>query len=130
LSSTKWPDPITDKASKKMIEEGEYIYVIQAEDSDLIKIGRSKQPTNRVGSLQTGCPYELRIRLIWQVEDMKTAELLVHKAMKPFNVQGQKPELRAREWFFMPEGGLERVKQLVKGAVEVAQEIQLVRENY
>ena len=108
---------------------GEYVYVIQAEDSDLIKIGRAKQPVDRIGSLQTGCPYQLRIRLIWQVEDMKAAELLVHKAMKPLNVQGQKPELRAREWFFMPPGGLEEVKQLVKNAVKDEQTITLVREQ-
>lgn len=122
LSSTKWLAPIKDKASKKAFGSRSgagFIYVIQAVDTNLIKIGLSGKPEQRVKTFQTGCPYQLEVVRVWEVSNMQAAEGAAHKAMAEYNLRHVIPNFKAKEWFFLPEGaGLPEVEEIVVNAIQ------------
>tara|TARA_R110002153_G_scaffold16136_1_gene57079 strand:+ start:1148 stop:1447 length:300 start_codon:yes stop_codon:yes gene_type:complete len=41
-----------------------HLYIIQSSNNGNFKIGRSKHPAKRLGQLQTGSPYELKLVLV------------------------------------------------------------------
>lgn len=59
---------------------GRHLYILQSQGTGAIKIGRSDDPERRLGEVQTGCPYRLRIILV--AKDMGYREKSVHRAMR------------------------------------------------
>lgn len=67
-----------------------YVYFIQAGIDGPIKIGFSKtDPSRRMGQLQAGCPWELR--LLGFIPGTKFDEKLLQEKFSQFNIR--------REWF-------------------------------
>lgn len=125
MSSAEWLEPIQDQGSKKNVGGGGprsgpgYVYVVQAVNTNLIKIGHSEGPEQRVRSLQTGCPLVLELVQIWEVDNMLQAERAALNAMDDFNLQDINPNFRAREWFFLPQQfGMNNALQTVTNAVQ------------
>jgi len=67
-----------------------YIYFIECRGAHTIKIGyTSSNPLSRLSSMQTGCPYELR--LLFYVEGTLSEEKALHELFAPLLLRG--------EWF-------------------------------
>lgn len=62
--SRRWTGYSSDSAElrARRLSAGWYVYFIQAEDGGPVKIGRSKNPTERLKALQTASPKRLVIR--------------------------------------------------------------------
>lgn len=98
-------DPFTDTAFEADLEnirreqaephsQG-YIYLIHMENTTFYKIGMSLEPAIRLRTLQTGNPRSLEIVNTQIVEDMRDAELTLHRRFETHRV----PNARVREWF-------------------------------
>jgi len=74
--------------SKVSHEEG-YVYIIGNLDAEICKIGFSKNPKERIRSIQTGCPYVLKIILLFEAE--KYTETRLHHKYSKYKLSG--------EWF-------------------------------
>lgn len=68
---------------------GGYVYFIEAKDSGCVKIGWAKDPQERLGQLQCGCPYELR--LLHHEPGSRLDEGKAHRLYKELWIRG--------EWF-------------------------------
>lgn len=69
-----------------------YVYFIGNIEYKIVKIGFSSNPQNRLKSLQTGCPYKLKI--LKKIEGNSHLEKDYHKIFKDFNMEGEWFELR------------------------------------
>lgn len=84
-----------------------FIYVIQAHETDRIKIGFSRSPVLRVTELQTGSPFLLSLYRQWP----GTIELEqeIHREFEPLRKIG--------EWFSLPAGGftelIDRIEKVI-----------------
>lgn len=67
----------------------QFVYFIQAGDDGAVKIGRAKQPTRRLASLQTGSPVTLHLRHV--VPGDHALESALHRRFADAHVAG--------EWF-------------------------------
>lgn len=77
--------------------DGCYIYVIREKYTDYYKVGKTVNPSKRLGDLQTGNPRELIFKRIKKVEDKKW-EKYVQDNLKDYSVtQGG-----GTEWFKIP----------------------------
>jgi len=76
-----------------------FVYVIEAGDRRIFKIGKSKKTTRRLDSMQVGCPDELRLHTELEVPDMMSAERTIHRMLAEYRVRG--------EWFAPPEDELQ-----------------------
>lgn len=73
-------------AKRRKTEPAAYVYVIQMLDrkrqrTKYVKIGRTKRsPHKRLQDLQTGCPFELRLRayMVVTLSESKTFEKFIH----------------------------------------------------
>ena len=70
------------------------VYVIGIRGSELVKIGRSRNPTTRKSQLQTGNPFPLDLRFAFQTTQPVKLEKQVHKDLSHNKVLG--------EWFLLP----------------------------
>lgn len=84
---------------------GTWVYVIGAEGSSVVKIGKATDIPDRLGGIQTGNPERLVIR--WAVAGGRSLEKALHSQFKPFRKEG--------EWFDF--GNLDPVEE-VHRAVE------------
>ena len=129
VSSEKWLPPLKhSKAStrgleetvillgKKMTDSG-FIYAIKAKKQPYVKIGLSADPFQRIRNLQPGSPYKLQVAQTWEVHNMKASEDLAHEAMEEYILRRHEDNPYETEWFEMPEGGLEKVDEIVSGAI-------------
>ena len=58
------------------------LYVLQNGDTDQYKIGITNDLNRRLGEIQTGCPFELKVVKVWthrQREQIKKYERVLHK---------------------------------------------------
>lgn len=79
-----------EKWTEKNLKKGQtYLYGIIDENEKYIKIGRSKNPYKRLKGIQTGCPYDLRIKFLARGGPL--VESVFHKRLKDFH--------KAGEWF-------------------------------
>jgi len=79
---------------EKLANQAYFIYFILNEDSNAIKIGRAKDLTKRMNTLQTSSPAKLKLIKSLQVEGSKEAHELEQSLHKRFD------EIRlAGEWF-------------------------------
>jgi hypothetical protein len=58
------------------------LYIIQSDKSGAIKIGRSKNPQQRLKQLQTGSPFRLKILLI--LEGKGSIEKQLHRRLNEY----------------------------------------------
>lgn len=73
------------------------VYVIQHELGP-VKIGIADDPEDRLGQLQTGCPFELRLRQTKTPRDAEKVERYLHQRFKKYHMRG--------EWFDIPKKDL------------------------
>lgn len=79
------------------------IYIIQADHTAWYKIGWTcKPPNNRLATLQTGCPFRLRIRCT--VKGTQEDELLVHKKLQHLRGNGEWFKLNEKEIRWLQSG--------------------------
>jgi hypothetical protein len=71
-------------------ETQEYVYAI-GHPHEFVKIGRSKNPTQRLKSHQTSCPYNLYLVTAVPVDDSDEVEKRLHERWSDKQVRG--------EWF-------------------------------
>lgn len=72
----------------------EYVYYAEIA-SGHVKIGRSKRPSQRRKSIQTGCPYPIEKFLVMPCEDSRLFESSLHERYSQYRASG--------EWFALPE---------------------------
>ena len=77
-----------------------YVYLIHMDGTTFYKIGMSLDPQIRLRTLQTGNPHPLQILNTQAVEDMRSAEIGLHRQF----VDQRVPNLNAREWFDFSNG--------------------------
>lgn len=77
-----------------------YIYLIHMGDTTFYKIGMSLDPEIRLRTLQTGNPHPLYLLETQAVQDMRSAELNLHRHFETQRV----PNLNVREWFDLADG--------------------------
>ncbi len=82
-------------AKRKPAKAG-FIYFIQCHE--FIKVGFTDKVAIRLSSLQTGCPYELKLIHSIASKDMEVEESLIHKRWQCYEIRG--------EWFRLPESML------------------------
>ena len=77
-----------------------YIYLIHMENTTFYKIGMSLDPEIRMRTLQTGNPHPLYLLNTQAVQDMRSAEVNLHRKFESQRV----PNLNVREWFDLGDG--------------------------
>jgi hypothetical protein len=77
-----------------------FVYLIHMKDTTFYKIGMSLDPQTRVRTLQTGNPQPLYVRNVQIVQDMRGAELALHRLFDSQRV----PNDNVREWFSFSDG--------------------------
>ena len=77
-----------------------YIYLIHMENTTFYKIGMSLDPEIRMRTLQTGNPHPLYLLNTQAVQDMRSAEVDLHRKFETQRV----PNLSVREWFDLGDG--------------------------
>lgn len=79
-----------------------HVYIVQAEDHGLFKIGKTTTGVDeRIKALQTGCPYPLRLYNAIPTYFPERLEKLLHTMLKEYRQAG--------EWFAVTPTILERV---------------------
>lgn len=73
-----------------MTDEREYVYAI-GHPEGFVKIGRSKDPQQRLNALQTSSPYDLWLVAQLPADDGSSLEAELHDSLEPKRVRG--------EWF-------------------------------
>jgi predicted GIY-YIG superfamily endonuclease len=79
---------------EKLSHQAHFVYFIQNEDSNAIKIGRARDLSKRMKALQTSSPAQLKLVVAIQVNDSKEAEDLeksLHRQFWKIRISG--------EWF-------------------------------
>ena len=82
-----------------------FVYLIHEGDTTFYKIGMSLDPQVRLKTLQTANPRHLHLTKTQEVQDMRDAELSLHKQFTAHRV----PNAIVREWFDFV-GGTDEVK--------------------
>ncbi|MCJ1451768.1 hypothetical protein MMC28_002108 [Mycoblastus sanguinarius] len=77
-----------------------YVYLIHMENTTFYKIGMSLDPEIRLRTLQTGNPHPLYLLNTQAVQDMRSAEISLHRQFETQRV----PNLNVREWFDLGDG--------------------------
>ncbi|MCJ1408012.1 hypothetical protein MMC19_002085 [Ptychographa xylographoides] len=77
-----------------------HIYLIHMKGTMFYKIGMSLDPQLRMRTLQTGNPHPLQILTTQLVQDMRGAEINLHRQFEGHRV----PNLNVREWFDFSDG--------------------------
>jgi len=96
--------PVVKVIPQPRRDEG-YIYIVHCKDSANYKIGKSTQPTYRVKSHQTSCPYELELEYHISVLNMTDVEHVVHGLYESKRVRG--------EWYELSEDDIEQIKAVL-----------------
>ena len=73
----------------------DFVYLIHEGDTTFYKISMSLDPQIRLKALQTANPRHLHLIKTQEVQDMRKAELSLHKQFKAYRV----PNINVREWF-------------------------------
>lgn len=68
---------------------GKHLYILQSARTGAVKVGRSDDPERRLGEVQVGSPYPLRLILV--ADGFGHHEKRVHKELWRYHTQG--------EWF-------------------------------
>lgn len=93
------------------VDDYSFIYFIGREEGP-VKIGVSRNPSERLVGLQTGCPFPLKLHGHWMVENTRiyAVERTIHSALEPYRAQG--------EWFSLtPKEAAKLTWPILKGEV-------------
>ena len=82
-----------------------YVYLIHMESTSFYKIGMSLDPEIRLRTLQTGNPHLLCLLNRQAVQDMRGAEMDLHRRFGDQRV----PNVNVREWFDLGDKGVGEV---------------------
>lgn len=79
-----------------------FLYLIQASDKSLFKIGISKYPKKRLKQLQTASAYELKIVFLFETKHASKLEKTLHRIYS-INKKIDEDNQAIGEWFFFTE---------------------------
>ncbi len=83
----------------------EYVYLMEAVGLGYIKVGRAKDPFQRLRELQTGCPKPIVIRFCFLCENAAEREGALHRKLAQFRSHG--------EWFEVDSSYLRNLLNIV-----------------
>ena len=89
-------------------------YLIRAEGTHLVKIGKSRDPNKRLKTLQTGSPHRLVIERVWDSD----VEAELHAMWSHRRTQGEWFRARAGEIGLLTIEELDEVRALVEDDAE------------
>ncbi len=81
-----------------------FIYIFKC--NKFYKIGKSKNPTKRLRSIQASIPYKLEIILKTKVNDCDKTEKIIHKLFKNKIITG--------EWFKLTQSDITKIKLILQ----------------
>jgi hypothetical protein len=84
----------------------EYVYLMEAVGLGYIKVGRAKDPFQRLRELQTGCPKPIVLRMCFLCHNAAEREAALHKKLVKFRSHG--------EWFEVDSGYLRNLLVIVE----------------
>ena len=84
------------KLTLKREDRTAFVYLIGCHE--FIKVGIAEDVNLRLITLQTGCPYELKLITSWPVSKAAESERRLHALWRSYEVRG--------EWFRVPAGDL------------------------
>lgn len=90
-----------------MTEDQEHVYAI-AHEHGFVKIGRSKNPQQRLSNHQTSCPYNLWLLASLPVSDSRAVETDLHEMLDEKQVRG--------EWFELEYDDYDDIVDMMKMA--------------
>lgn len=97
---------------------GQHLYIMQMAKTGAFKIGRSNNPHKRLGQLQTGCPYTIRLILVLPNQGHREKE--IHKGMMAYKTRVYRGEwFREEGWGSLPEWVYEQIPLDVLEAVNL-----------
>ena len=95
---SQWTRPRRSATGQKGI-----VYIVRADGTTRIKIGRSALPGPRLASLETASPYRLKVLRQIPAQDSAFLERLLHQRYKRYRQKG--------EWFELPADVLHSLLQ-------------------
>ncbi len=102
---------ITTKNEKRRKDRPGYVYVMQGSNKTRVKIGRTKDPYNRLKNFKTADP-DMRIIGFFETEDRVKAEILAHDKLSEYRTNRTGP---GNEWFKVDKfDALDKVLEAVK----------------
>ena len=104
-----------------------YVYLINAEKTDLYKIGITKRaPEKRLKALQTGSPTKLILINAYQSEYYKQIETILHRMSYPKKYIEDDFEHLLGEWFKFEKRDVEEFIQKCK---DIESSYKVIKEN-
>lgn len=91
---------------KQADPKAEHVYIVRCGETNLYKIGRTNNAEMRIASLQTCCPYELKMIRLYEVDDMGKCENDLHKRYEAYHERG--------EWFRLETNQINEIDQYIK----------------
>jgi Meiotically up-regulated gene 113 len=88
------PRPQFTRPRRQIKGQKGIVYIVRAEGTSRVKIGRSAKDGPRLASLQTASPYRLKVLRKIPTEDIAFLERMLHKRYARYRQQG--------EWFELP----------------------------
>lgn len=95
-------NPILDHSIHRIGITDSYVYFIQVKNTIIYKIGITNNPLKRVEVLQTGCPFDLELKMCFITANAVEVERRIHRDLNQFRRRG--------EWFNISHDHLERIK--------------------
>lgn len=102
-----------------------YVYLIQLEGTDVYKIGFSKNPKQRVKSLQTANPYKLILVDSYLTKRANVLEKTLHRRFASYKVDENLYKLKGE--FFQLD--YDTVKKFQETCKKVDMNLQVIEEN-
>jgi hypothetical protein len=93
IKSPRVPRPSVGTTGQKTSQPG-FVYILLAEGTQRIKIGRSFSASVRIETLQTASPYPLKLLRSIASDNVIVLETLLHRRYRTYR--------RHREWFDLP----------------------------
>lgn len=88
-----------------------YVYVIEAKDTGLYKIGYTNRLKSRLNQLQTGCPYKIKLIMASPRKNAREMEAVLHRKFNDNNIRG--------EWFDLYKDDLESINDILFGDIDL-----------
>lgn len=92
------PDPV------RQLDRKGYVYILKAHDN-LYKIGRARDPQNRLRTFEVKLPFPVEFELLIQTEDMYALESQLHRQFAAQRVNG--------EWFKLTPDDITYLQSLI-----------------
>ena len=102
INKDRRKNPISDHNINLIGIEDLYIYFIQVKGTIIYKIGVTNNPFKRVEVLQTGCPFDIELKMAFVTTKAKDVELKIHHKLKQYHLRG--------EWFNVTDDHINQLK--------------------